>query len=237
MKTSTILIIASVAASFIALTAFNVIQKAFYDKGEWRDRFYGMEFIPISNVSALELMDSEKMEVTVEQGKKEGLYVYKSFKEHIKWSKAGKKLSLEVIKAAKSGAPFRNETFILVLNRIDHIKTSPYVPLKFQKSYPRAEIQIKGFKQPALTLDLGKSGAAALTAVSIDTLTAMVGTSAGGSGLRIEKDTQIKVANFSLPGESDLVLNNPTITKATYDVSDRATVLLNGNVLNVLKQK
>lgn len=235
MKTSTILIISAVAASFIALTAFNLTQKAFYDKGEWRDRFYGLEYIAIKDVSDIELVDSEKMEVTIEQGKKEGLYIGKSFKEHVKWSKQGKKLKLEVTEHAKKGAPFRNETFVLVLNRIDQVKTSPYKPLKFQKSYPRAEVQIKGFSQNTLVLDLGKLGAANLVNMSLDSLKAKIGTPEGGSSLRIQKDSQIKSATFSIPGESGLVLNSPNITKATYNVSDQATVMLNGNVLKVLK--
>lgn len=235
MKTSTILIIAAVAASFIAITAFNLTQKAFYDKGEWRGRFYGMEFIPVNSVSDIEIADSEKMEVTIEQGKKEGLYIGKSFTEHIKWSKNGKKLKLEVVEDAKKGAPFRNETFILVLNRLDQVKTSPYQSIKFQKTYPQAVMQIKGFKQNALALDLGTSGRANLIDMALDTLTAKIGNQEGGSSLRIEKGTKIKAANFTIPGESGLVLNNPDITKATYRLTDQATVILNGNVLNVLK--
>jgi hypothetical protein len=235
MKTSTILIISAVAASFIALTAFNLTQKAFYNKGEWRDRFYGMEYVAIKNVSDIELMGSEKMEVTIEKGVKEGLYIGKTFKEHITWSKNGNKLKFEVSQDAKKGAPFRNESFVLVLNRIDQVKTSPYVSLKFQKSYPRAEVQITGFNQNALALDLGKSGAVNLKKVELDTLIAKIGNKEGSASLRIQKEARIQTANFTIPGESGLVLNNPNINKATYNVSDRATVMLNGNVLKVLK--
>lgn len=235
MKTSTILIISAVAASFIALTAFNLTQKAFYDRGDWRNRFYGMEYIAIQNITAIELADAEKMEVTIEKGVKEGLYIGKTFKEHIKWSKNGNKLKFEVTEDAKKGAPFRNETFVLVLNRLQQVKTSPYVPLKFQKRYERGEVKIKGFKENTLALDLGNSSAVDLQNVSLDLLTAKIGDELGAGSLKIQKESQIKVANFSIPGESALILNNPNITKATYNVSDRATVMLNGNVLKVLK--
>lgn len=235
MKTSTILIISAVVASFIALTAFNLTQKAFYNKGDWRNRFYGMEYVAIKNITDIELADAEKMEVTIEQGVKEGLYIGKTFKEHIKWSKNGNKLKFEVTDDAKRGAPFRNETFVLVLNQMHQLKTSPYAPLKFQKSYPRAEVQITGFSQNALALDLGKSGAVNLQKVELDSLIAKIGNKEGNASLSIQKEARIKTADFRIPGESGLVLKNPNITKATYNVSERATVMLNGNVLKVLK--
>lgn len=235
MKVSTILIISAVAASVIALTAFNLSQKSFYAKGEWRDRFYGMEYIPIKNVTDIELADAEKMEVTIEKGAKEGLYTRSTFKEHVKWSQNGNKLKLEVTEEAKKGAPFRNENFVLILNRIDHLKTSPYVPLKFQKQYPKAEVLIAGFKQNQLRLDLGKTSEVIMKQVHLDSLVAVIGTKEGGAGLTIEKDANIKVADFTIPGASGLGLNNPEIVKATYNVSEQATVLLNGTALKILK--
>ena len=65
MKVSTVLIIAAVAASVIALTAFNLTKKAFYNKGDWRNRFYGMDYVAIKNVTDIELADAEKMQVTI----------------------------------------------------------------------------------------------------------------------------------------------------------------------------
>lgn len=235
MKVSTILIIAAVAASVIALTAFNLTQKAFYNKGDWRNRFYGMDYVAIKNVTDIELADAEKMQVTIEKGEKEGLYTKASFREHVKWSQNGNKLKFEVTEDAKKGAPFRNEDFVLVLNRIDHLKTSPYKPLKFQKSYPVAEVLIKGFNQNSLQLDLGKTSEVILEQVVLDSLVANIGNVEGGAGLTIEKDAKIKVADFTIPGASGLGLNNPNIVKATYNVSEQATVLLNGSALKILK--
>lgn len=235
MKVSTILIIAAVSASVIALTAFNLMQKSFYQGGEWKNRFYGMEYVPLKGITDIELADAEKMQVNIEKGDKEGLYIRETSKEHVTWTKDGNKLKFEVTKKAKSGAPFRNEDFVLVLRQIDHLKTSPYVPLKFQKEYPRAEVTIQGFKQNYLQLDLGKQGAVKLEQMDLDSLSATIGNTEGKASLRIQEDSKIRKAEFTIPGESGLILNNPNITKATYNVSDKATVMLNGNALQVLK--
>ena len=235
MKVSTILIITAVAASIIALTAFNLMQKSFYQGGEWKNRFYGMEYVPMKGVTDIELADAEKMQVTIEKGDKEGLYIRENSKEHVTWTKEGNKLKFEVTKKAKSGAPFRNEDFVLVLRQINHLKTSPYVPLKFQKRYPGAEVTIQGFKQNYLQLELGKSGAVNLEKMDLDSLRATIGNAEGEANLSIQGNSKIGKADFTIPGESGLQLYNPDITKATYNVSEKATVMLNGNALQVLK--
>ncbi len=235
MKVSTILIITAVAASIIALTAFNLMQKSFYQLGEWRNRFYGMEYIPLKNITDVELADAEKMQVTIEQGNKEGLYIREQAKEHLTWSKDGNKLKFEVSKKAKSGAPFRNDDFVIVLRRIDHLKTSPYVPLTFQAEYSSAEITLHGFKQNYLELDLGKMGAVNLQKMDLDSLNATIGNAEGKASLKIQEDSKVRKAVFTIPGESGLELNNPDITKATYNVSEKASVKLNGNALKILK--
>lgn len=235
MKVSTILIITAVAASVIALTAFNLTQKAFYNKGDWRNRFYGMDYIAIKNVTEIELGDAEKFEVTIERGDKEGLYIQKGATEHVKWSRDGKKLRFEVPEKAKKGAPFRNEHFVLVLNRIDRLKTSPYVPLTFQKRYDPASVLIKGFKQDRLHLDLGNLSNVVINESELGVLQAKIGDAEGEASLRVLQSNKIDTANFNIPGKSNLSLSGANIVKTSYVLSEKATVTLNGKVLQVLK--
>lgn len=235
MKASTILIIAAVAASVLALTAFNLSQKAFYSKGDWRNRFYGMEYIAIKNITDIELADAEKFDVSIEQGTKEGLYIRKHAREHVEWSIKGNKLKFEVPEKAKKGAPFRNEDFVLILNRIDRLKTSPYVPLVFQKRYDPATVTIKGFKQDRLQLDLGKFSNVILNESELNALQAKVGDTAGSASLTVLQWNKIDAADFNMQGKSNLTLSGPNIVKTSYVLSENATVTLNGKVLQILK--
>lgn len=235
MKTSTILILSAVAITFVAMTAFNLTQKAFYNKGDWRNRFYGMEYIAIKNITDIDLSDADKFNVAIEQGVKEGLYIHESSREHVQWSRNGNTLKFEVTEKARKGAPFHNREMVLILNKIDHLKTSPYQALEFQKSYPYGEVKITGFKQDSLKLDLGNLSRVILDKSGLNSLQANVGTGGSEATLIIEQDNKINDAKLNILGKSQLMLYGPTIIKTTYQLSDQATVALNGNALQVLK--
>lgn len=235
MKTSTILILSAVAMTFIAMTAFNLTQKAFYNKGDWRNRFYGMEYIAIKSITDIDLLDADKFNLVIEKGVKEGLYIYPGSREHVQWSTTGNTLKVEVTEKAKKGAPFRNTEMVLILNRIDHVKTSPYKPLEFQKSYNYSELKITGFKQESLKLNLGKSSRVILDKLDLNSLIANVGGKEDEATLILEKENRINDAVLNIRGKSHLTLQGPTITKTSYQLSDQATVVLNGEALQVLK--
>ncbi len=235
MKTSTILILSAVAMTFIAITAFNLTQKAFYNKGDWRNRFYGMEYVAIKNVTDIDLLDADKFNLVIEKGAKEGLYIHPSSREHVQWSTKGNTLKFEVTEKAKMRAPFRNTVMVLILNRIDHLKTTPYKPLEFQKSYNNSELKITGFKQENLKLDLGKSSRVILDKSDLNSLIANDGSKEGEATLILEKENRINNAVLNIQGSSQLALRGPTIIKTSYQLSDHATVVLNGEALQVLK--
>jgi len=235
MKTSSILILTAVAITVLAITAFNLNQKSIYNKGEWRKRFYGMEFIAMKNISNIDMPDADKFNLTIERGDKEGLYIDPESKEHVQWSQQGNNFKLEVTKKSKEGAPFRNRDLVLVLKNINHLKTRQYVPLKFQKSYDAGEITISGFKTGSLKLDIGNRSNVTINQTELDTLQATIGEKEGDSRLSIGKDNKINSAAFIIPGKSDLTLMNPNIVKTSYQLSDQATVTLNGQALRALK--
>jgi hypothetical protein len=235
MKTSSILILSAVAVTILAITAFNLRQKAIYDKGEWRKRFYGMEFIAMKNISEIELPDADKFNMIIEKGDKEGLYLYPESKEQIQWSQTGSNLKIEVTKKSKEGAPFRNRDLVLIVKNFNYLKTRQYKAETFQKSYGPGEITITGFKTGNLKLDIGNRSNVNIDKTEVDSLQASIGEAEGDSRLSISKDNKINTAIFSIPGKSDLTLMNPNIVKTSYQLSDQATVTLNGSALKVLK--
>jgi hypothetical protein len=235
MKTSSILILSAVAVTILALTAFNLHQKGIYDKGEWRKRFYGMEFIAMKNITEINLPDADKFNLTIEKGEKEGLYLYPESKEHVQWSQTGSNLKIEVTKKSKEGAPFRNGYLVLIVKNFNYLKTRQYKAETFQKSYDAGEITITGFKTGSLKLDIGNRSNVNIDKTELDSLDASIGEAEGDSKLSISKDNKINTATFSIPGKSDLTLMNPTIIKTSYQLSDQATVTLNGSALKVLK--
>lgn len=235
MKTSSILILSAVAITFIAITAFNLHQKSIYTKGEWRKRFYGMEFIAMKNISQIDLPDADKFNLTIEKGEREGLYLYPESKDNLQWTQTNNHLKLEVNKKSKEGAPFRNQELVLVLKDLKYLKTRQYESIKFQKSYDAGDITIKGFKTGMLKLDIGNRSNVYLDELEIDTLNASIGEIKGDSRLSITKNNKFNTAVFDIPGESDLILLDPNITKTSYRLSDNATVTITGNALKIFK--
>ncbi|PTS95501.1 hypothetical protein DBR11_21205 [Pedobacter sp. HMWF019] len=239
MRTSTILIITAVIITLICLAAYNFNLKASYLRGDYKNPFYGLEYNAVKNINALEIESANKISIRVEQGKTEGLWIRDRIKDKLVWSKVGGVLKIDLTKEAKeSDFHVNGQELILITPNMYKIVAHPYIIKTNQDGWNyEGYIGIAGFHQDSLTLDLGSAIYASLDQMQLSTLNAVVGDQKNGNtNLVLSNTNEIKSAVFNIPGKSKLELQNPTIVKTNYIVTDKATVSLNGKALQALNQ-
>lgn len=237
MKLSTIFIITAIIITLICLAVFNFDLKASFLRGDYKNPFYGLEYNAVKQTNSLEIAAANKISIRVEQGKKEGLWLADRIKGKLVWSKEGNVLKIDLTAEAKEGDfEVYGHELILVTQNISKIITHPY----FEKAYPnklryQGNVSIYGFQQDSLTLDLGPSIFAYLDKMKLSVLNAVIGDQKlGNSNLTLSNRNEIRSASFNIPGESSLELQNPSIIKTNYTVTDKATVSLSGKVVQPL---
>lgn len=241
MKLSTIFIIATAVVSLGMLTAYNVSLKASYQKGGYKDRFNEMEFSSVKGLTAVQINAANKFAINIEKGEKEGLWIRDRLKGFVKVSQVGATLTIDLTDEGKKRNLNRNEDdMILFSNTLSAISTAPYFTEEENEGgwhHDSGDIRIKGLKVDALNLLIGKFTSIYMNHVKTGTLKATVGEiGTGEAGLTVDSANEIAFADLSVPGKSKISLLNPKIVKTRYNLSDSATVTLNGTALEGMKK-
>jgi len=236
MKKSTIMITAAVLIILGSLTAFNVKIKKIYLTGAYKSRFNGMHFTPMSGLQNLDIRNANKLGITVEQGDKEGVWIREDIKETYLLDFHQHTLVLDVSKEAKEKGHNSWGDVLIITKTLNKVTTTPYLMDQESDANHNGNVELKGYQLTKLDLNIGLGGTVSLYKMQLDTLSAIVGDKkTGNAGLFIASDTKINTANLTVPGRSTLTLADPKITKAVYNLSDSATVSLNGKLVQLIK--
>ena len=238
---STIFIITAAVVSLGMLTAYNFSLKASYQKGGYKNRFNEMDFSQVKGVTELQVNSANRFVFNVEKGTKEGLWIRDQMKSLVKVSQVGSVLTIDLSDEAKErGFRATEGDIILFSNSLNTINTASYFTKEEQEQRwfdTSGEILVKGLTGDLLDLRLGNCTSINMDQVKVTTLKARVG-EAGvvGAKLTVASTNQIAFADLSVQGKSEISLLNPKIVKTRYNLSDSATVTLNGTALEGMKK-
>lgn len=244
MKTSTMFIITAILVTLVSLFAFDYSIKKVYLTGEYKSRFNGMDFTPLSEVEKLNIQTTKLSSVQIEYGAKEGIWIDRSIKEKVKFGVNQHTLNLAASEASiKDKDLWINGKVVIVTRKLNSVTTiSDYTtPDEAKRKYERfrdgsSQISMKGYHLGQLDLQVASFVSIYLDRMEVQTLNATVGTKTGyGAELTLASDTKINNATLNVPGNSKLTLLDPKIVKTNYLLSDSATVSLNGRVVQMIK--
>lgn len=241
MKKSNMLIITAIVVLLGMSVTYNFSLKAAYKAGNYKNPFYGSDFQEIKNIETLNLTAANVMSVAVEPGQKEGVWLKKEIKDQVVLKHSGKTLTIGL--SDKSGSVSRNfgpRSIVVVTNSLRKLGTASFWPegTKNKDNYGYwSEVNLNGIKGENLELMIADYTYVNLDKVSLKKLLAVVGDGKGTASLSLEPDNQIESADFEVPGAGRVALNNPKVVKTRYNLSDKATVILNGAALDVIKNK
>lgn len=241
MKTSNMLIIAALIVSLGMITTYNFSLKAAYEAGEYKNRFNESEFREMKNIEILNVADANLIAIVVESGQKEGLWIRKRIKDKLVLNQVGNTLTIGLTdEARKTNRITGYDDVVLITNHLNKLNTVAYWPEGNKREDVNVyggEVFLKGIKSPELYIHMASSTAVTMDKMTLNTLKAVVGDEKGAAALQLEPDNQIEFAEFAIPGASRLSLSNPKIVKTRYNLSDKATVTLNGTALQVIKNQ
>ncbi|MBB2149287.1 hypothetical protein [Pedobacter gandavensis] len=241
MKTSNMLIIAALIVSLGMVTTYNFSLKAAYEAGDYKNRFKESEFREVKNIETLNITDANLIAIIVEPGKKEGIWIRKRVKEHLMLNQVGNTLTVGLTDEARKTSRLTGyEDIVLVTNGLKKLNTVAYWPKDNKRENVNVyggEVSLKGIKSTELDIRMASSTSVTMDKMILNTLNVVVGDEKGGAAMHLDPDNQIEFAEFAIPGASKLSLNDPKIVKTRYNLSDKATVTLNGTALQVIKNQ
>lgn len=239
MKKSTMFIIIAILVTTVSLFAFDYSIKKVYMTGEYKSRFNGMDFTPLSEVEKLNIQTTKLPGIQVEFGEKEGIWIDRSIKEKIKFDTNQHMLTLAASEASKNDKDlWINGKIVIVTKKLMGITTTSDKVKKEKRRFRgiTCEISLKGYHLAQLDLQIASFVSIYLHRMEVQRLNAIVGTKTSeGAELTLSSDTKINSANLNVPGNSKLTMLDPKIVKTNYLLSDSATVSLNGRVVQMIK--
>jgi len=238
MKTSAILIISAVVITLIALTAYNFTLRASYLKGNYKNPFYGMEFTPIKDLNSITIGSANRVSIVIEHGVKEGIWLTGDASQMVSWSHQNHDLQIDLTRKSKEEHDWiSGRSIIIVTNHLAKVTTKAYYKSREdENSYTIGETEITGYKEGSLQLLMDRSTTIYMDKNQLQSVNAIVGDAQhGGSRLNLSKDNTIGSADFTVAGDSEIHLTGPNITKTNYNLSDKASVLLNGKALQAIR--
>lgn len=245
MKTSSKLFITAILIIIGSMITYDVALRAEYCKGTYKSRFYG--FKKITDTKAFTTLDNRAanlVTVHVEQGEHFGIWMMNDLKDYISISHNGTVLVIDVIdKKSPYIKPYINiykNRIIIISPAVNKIITTPFFALKENEegNYSIGSTTLFGFNQKELELHINKSTRLDLDKNKIDFLKAYVGdSSTHHANLTIRSNNQINNAEIKVKGMNGLNLENPKITKSSFNISDSAQVNLSGSFLNQIKKQ
>jgi hypothetical protein len=237
MKTSTTLILTTAFVMLAGLITYNFNLKSSFLRGDYKNRFYGMEFTSCKDIRNVQVATANKLSVIIDQGAKEGIWIKTKQKDQIKWSSVGSMLKVDVNRAeGVEKARFSDDDVIIIAKSLEKITTESYFDSDEQEKFYSVygETTINGFQQDSLEVVMDKFTKVSLNKLKLNRLDATVGDQLKGKAeLVITSENIITNANFKIPGESFLNLLNPGFVKTHYQLSDKANVQLNGKLLKL----
>lgn len=238
MKTSRQLLLVAFLITIGALCMYDFTLKKVYDKGEFRNRFYGMEQVMLKNFNQVLLNGANFINAQIEYGPKYGVWATKDYQDKISFSEKDRSLIVDVIDKDKTINA--RASIVITCPDLQQLSTKAYFKDKKEEEtlnrFPYATVKLSGFNHAKMSLDIGPSTKVKLDKNQIEILDALVGDNKiAYSSLIINATNKINLANIKVPGKSSLEIINPQIARSTYSFGDSASVTLNGKSLRLIK--
>ena len=237
MKTSNILFLTAILifVSYLVIydfglkSEYNSIKKMGFANYQKNKRFDEYQLVKVGAFENVNLESSNIIDVRVEYGEKEAVYVLKHLNEVTRISHTGRDLTIGLVKKDDSTYYSNRDFAVVVISpKIKKVITSSFSKTE---DYWNHRNEISGFTQDSLAVFLHDMTKINLTKNKIKKLTAEVGTGLAGGNLFVAEDNKMEFVKLIVKGKSTVELLNADIKNLDKQFSDSASVKLRGKVL------
>jgi len=235
MKKSILFLVIAVLIMLGCLTAYNLTLKKIYIPGGQISRFSGMQFSSFAGINQISVKSANRMDISIEHGEKEGVWIYKSSEDNVILKFSNGVLDLSNLDTVDEPG-YEMERIIIVTKTLSALKMVPAFKGKCD-TCSIAQMNLINLKMDYLDLQVAPNVVLNFHNTKVNKLNAVIGNALqDNGGLTIYQNCEIENAYFNVLGKSTLDLLDPKIKKATYKLSDSATVILNGKALEALNK-
>lgn len=237
MKTSNKLFVAAAALVLGSLATYDAALRAEYRTGRYRDPLRNYQSLNLRGFDRISLPAAGNLNVTVERGPF-AVHLSKDAAEYVHVTQQNGQLAvtLDYPKEWKWLGP--KDALRITCPQLAALRTAGTYTVAGQAQRDKlqggGEVEIKGFRQDSLALQLDQSSHAVLTGNMLRQLRAGTGQRPGTEPeLNIGADNHIQAADLSVHNRGHLVLATP-IPNLRYQLSDSVSVVLNGAAARTL---
>ena len=230
MKISNRLLVAATVLVFAYLVVFDLGLRAEYRKGNYKNRFYHMNYKALNHFTKIEQRAGNVLDLRIEKGSKFGIWMDDYFKDKIVVKQLNGTLYIDYVDRAHFNN--RPSGIIVTCPFVNSIVTIPLITPE-TSLWSVGRTTVTGFKQDAMAVSADKQTEIILTHNQLNKLNA--GTTASKATVTVNDDNQINDASFKILGRSELKLYQ-TIKKSDYNYTDSATITLNGKSMRGMQQ-
>ncbi|MBC8054294.1 MAG: hypothetical protein H7Y13_14630 [Sphingobacteriaceae bacterium] len=242
MKTSNILLTVAAVIFLTTLVAFDLRLKGKYlemkklglGKYHRLNRFNDYDEVKIKQFTELNLQSANTLNVKIEYGEKQAVWVRKRSKERVAVSQNGDILSIDLNKI-KDTTDRDWSDIVIISPTLRKIRTTAF---KFSKTrgryYEEFVTMIEGFRKDSLTIIVGASTKVSLNRNRIKSLNSSVGDNTGDAKLSIESNNDIEALKLDVKGKSNVEVLDNEVNHIEHNIADSAIVTFRGKTLEKL---
>ena len=242
MKTSNILITVAALVFLTTLVAYDFrlkdqytsLKKLGLDNYRKLNRFNDYDQFKIKRFTELDLQSANTLNVKIEYGEKEAVWVRKHIKDRVSVSQNGEILSID-LNRLKDTLEQDWGDIVIISRDIRKVRTTA---LKLSKTNERYfedfKIVIEGFKQDSLNIIAGASTRISLHKNKLKSLNSIIGDDSGDGKLTIESDNDVAAVKINVKGKSTAELLDNEIKYIEHQIADSAIVSFRGRALKDL---
>jgi hypothetical protein len=205
--------------------------KAEYLKGDFKSRFYGMQYTGLGSFNKIEHRAGNMLSIQVEKGPKFGVWLKSGVADRVAFTTKNNTLYIDM--KDKNRSVYFESAIIVTCPDLSSINTTP--TLNAEPSFWRsARSYVRGFDQDSLNVTADEHTEIELSKNVLNKLNAA--TKASNAAITVNNDNRIKSAAFNILGKSELKLFN-NIANSSYNYTDSAAITLNGKSFRQFKQQ
>jgi hypothetical protein len=231
MKTSNKLLITTTLIMFGYLVVYVFQLKAEYLKGDFKSRFYGMQYTGLGSFNKIEHRAGNMLSIQVEKGPKFGVWLKNGVADRVAFTTKNNTLYIDM--KDKSRFVYFESAIIVTCPDLNSINTTSIVNAE-TSFWNSAKTYVRGFDQDSLNITADQHTEIQLNKNSLGKLNAA--TKASNAAITVHNDNQIKGAAFNILGKSELKLFS-NIANSSYNYTDSANIILNGKSFRQFKRQ
>jgi hypothetical protein len=242
MKASNKFLFAAAVFTLLSLVFYDLLLKAAFRSGDYADPYKNFVTLKFKDFNVLDLHSSTAANVKIVQGPY-SIRMDENATGFVRVREEGSRLQINASFDGNYQSNSNQYIFLISCPRLSEVITNASYRANntevtdtiVREDWNMRQVLIDGFSQDSLRISQDYGSTVVLANNHIRAISAVVGRSQGsGSNLIIQTSNEFGNATLDIQNNSKLFLDNARIQNLSYQLSDKAKLIITGNAKNLL---